>query len=569
MERILIVFIICLCSCVTFKRCTFIKKSVSEDKSIRINSERKEIDEDKILNHSYYVSNNGNDDNTGSSPDQAWKSIAKVNATVLTPGTTVYFKRGNEWREALMIDESGTSDAMITFTAYGTGPMPIINGADIIKKWSKASVNIWSADCPDVITFYGLPYDYMAIINGEMLKQVGVLAAVNGTGKYFIDKSLNPDKIYIYSAVDPNTKNAEVSARKFGICVTDRIYIKLKNLDFRNAAHSGAFFYAKAATSQYAGHSIIDSCNFFRNRISGIIFVDGYSNNRVQNCTSTYNGNGFYSSSDKDWGSDHNTFTHCYSSHNINYTAGVYSDGHGFGIWNSDNNVVEHCESDGDKYGIVIDPNSRHNDIIIRYNYVHDTQERSPGINVGGNTPDGTFHQVYYNLIVNTGAGEDGYAIWIYGASRKGKVHIFNNTIFQDGGTMHNRFGIFASAGNNLEIKNNIVYSAGFYPFAVLYLGSGSSEMSLSNNIYFTPNENRDIFYYAGNTSATIADWQKLTGQEANSLKINPLFGIEGSDFSLQDNSPCINSGVNLGFKYDISGNPIVGLPDIGCYEKK
>ncbi|HPT21336.1 MAG TPA: hypothetical protein PLR88_05265, partial [Bacteroidales bacterium] len=62
---------------------------------------------------------------------------------------------------------------------------------------------------------------------------------------------------------------------------------------------------------------------------------------------------------------------------------------------------------------------------------------------------------------------------------------------------------------------------------------------------------------------------QKLTNSEVNSRKTDPLFVKKGSDYSLRENSPCINAGAHLEYRMDILGNPIVDSPDIGCFEKQ
>lgn len=60
-------------------------------------------------------------------------SLAKPYATIkqlpetLAPGTTVAFRRGTHCNGTLAPKGSGTADAPITFTAYGTGELPVIN----------------------------------------------------------------------------------------------------------------------------------------------------------------------------------------------------------------------------------------------------------------------------------------------------------------------------------------------------------------------------------------------------------------------------------------------------------
>jgi uncharacterized repeat protein (TIGR02059 family) len=513
----------------------------------------------------YYVSNDGNDNNSGLSSGLAWKTVAKVNSFTFLPGDRIFFKRGGEWRESLIIEESGTSSAMITFGAYGTGAKPIFNGADIVTGWSSHGGNIWSANCPAVAAYSGLPYDYVAIMSGTLLSQVGSLAAVDAAGKYFVDTSPAPDKIFLFSTTDPNNKKIEVSSRVFGVGVTDRSYIKLQNLDLRNSSHTGAYFNTNNLSGQFTGHSIVDSCNLYRNRIAGIEFDNGYSYNTVQYCSSTYNGNGFYSWSDQTWGSDNNTFSHCYSAHNIRYTTGIVTDGHGYGIYNSTDNIVEYCETEDDSYGINIDPNGRKNNIVIRYNYVHNTQPGTPGINAGGNVPSGTVHQIYGNLIVNISAGSDAYAIWIIGSPRLGSVYVYNNTIYLDGNVKYSGFALNASTGTNLIIKNNIIYSNASNS-TIMSVNSGAG-FACDNNLFFSPNDVTNIFTLNGINYHTLTSWQSATGNDLNSIYGDPLFVNNTLDRALQSGSPAINRGTDVGLTNDIKGNPLIGLPDIGAYE--
>jgi Right handed beta helix region len=385
-----------------------------------------------------------------------------------------------------------------------------------------------------------------------MFTQVASLSQVKAY-TYFIDKAAS--RIYIYRTVKP--QNVEVSARMFSAVNVNWKGIKFNNIDFRNTCHTGLYFFASG--SQVIGNSLVTNCNFTQNRNVGIMFDNGYSNSRVGNCTSTFNGNGFYSWSDLSYGSDSNTFNHCYSGNNIFYQVGVITDGHGFGIYNSTNNIVEYCESSGDKYGINIDPAGRANSIIIRYNYVHDGQSNTPGISVGGDVPAGTVHHVYYNLVVNTGLGDEGYAIWVHGLNRLGTVYLVNNTIYND--ALHSQYGIFSTTGNNLVMRNNIIFCNAFNAvLAGMLSGSGT----VDNNLYYAPNAASKMFYFADYVNS-FAQWKAVTHQDNNSIYGNPLLN---TDYTLQTGSPAINKGYDFGLKTDMKGNIINGFPDLGCYEK-
>ena len=513
----------------------------------------------------YYVKKTGNDSNTGFTDSQAWKTISKVNSWTFRPGDSILFKRGDEWREGIIVSNSGTTGSFITYSAYGTGNDPIINGSDIMSGWAGYRTNVWKTACASVIDYLGLGYDYVVIIDGNMFSQVATLAEVNTPNTYFVDKTVNPANVYIYSNSDPDTRKAEVSARMFGFYVNNKSFIKLSGLDFRNAAHSGVYFFG-SVNSLISGNSIVDNCNFFRNRINGLQFYDGYCNNLVQNCSSTFNGNGYYSASYTNFGSNGNIFRNCYAGFILRYRVGIITDGHGFGIYNSDDCIVENSEAEHCFYGIIIDPNNKANDFICRYNYVHDTEPDEAGIRVGGDIPAGTIHKVYYNLIVNAGSGTRyPYAIAVGGTTRVGFVHLYNNTIFQDATSEHSGFGIFASVGTNLIIKNNILYSNSDYK-SLLIIGPGSGFLS-DNNCFFAPNLSSNAFTYNNNNYHTLASWINATGQDTHSNYGDPLFINNKSDWALLDRSPAINSGTNIGLTSDYSGNPIVGIPDKGAFE--
>lgn len=96
----------------------------------------------------YYVdATNGNDSYSGTSPESAWKTIFKINNYDFSPGDSILFKRGETWREKLMITNSGTSSNPITYSAYGSGAKPKLLGSterNAESDWLSEGDNIWS-----------------------------------------------------------------------------------------------------------------------------------------------------------------------------------------------------------------------------------------------------------------------------------------------------------------------------------------------------------------------------------------------------------------------------------------
>jgi parallel beta-helix repeat protein len=95
----------------------------------------------------YYVDQTGGDDaKNGLSPVFAWKTIAKVNATSFMPGDSILFKRGEVWRESLVVTSSGTAGNPITYGAYGTGNKPIIQPTTEVSSWTQVgATNVYYA----------------------------------------------------------------------------------------------------------------------------------------------------------------------------------------------------------------------------------------------------------------------------------------------------------------------------------------------------------------------------------------------------------------------------------------
>lgn len=77
----------------------------------------------------YYLSPvTGDDTQCGTSPEEAWQSLARVNATTFQPGDHILLKAGGSWKGTLRPLGSGTTDAPITLGSYGDGPRPVIDG---------------------------------------------------------------------------------------------------------------------------------------------------------------------------------------------------------------------------------------------------------------------------------------------------------------------------------------------------------------------------------------------------------------------------------------------------------
>lgn len=77
----------------------------------------------------YYVdSDNGDDSNSGRSPEKAWASLEKVNSMEFKAGDQLLFKSGTEFFGQLEPKGIGTGEAPIQINRYGEGKNPAIHG---------------------------------------------------------------------------------------------------------------------------------------------------------------------------------------------------------------------------------------------------------------------------------------------------------------------------------------------------------------------------------------------------------------------------------------------------------
>ena len=76
----------------------------------------------------YYVSPNGSDSNSGTSPAGAIRSLSRASGLQLKPGDQLLLERGATHSGKLAVWRSGTQANPITISAYGSGSRPVVTG---------------------------------------------------------------------------------------------------------------------------------------------------------------------------------------------------------------------------------------------------------------------------------------------------------------------------------------------------------------------------------------------------------------------------------------------------------
>lgn len=94
----------------------------------------------------YYVDPSSTSSTANGSINAPWKSISALNAnaSLLLPGDSVFFKKGQTYSGRLSINKSGTATSPIVYTNYGTGELPEFNNSvsDIIYIYNKQYIII-------------------------------------------------------------------------------------------------------------------------------------------------------------------------------------------------------------------------------------------------------------------------------------------------------------------------------------------------------------------------------------------------------------------------------------------
>lgn len=177
----------------------------------------------------YFVANDGDDDNLGTSSGAAWQTLAKVNSWSFLPGDSILLERGDEWYEPLVISWSGTVAEPILVGSYGTGEMPRILGSVRLTAWSHVTGSIWVSDDPATDPSMGAPHDGSAqgsggwpggawfeeldgsVSWGHQEKVIDSAGDFSEFGEPY-DWGWYGDHIYVYSTADPATTWAGVQA---------------------------------------------------------------------------------------------------------------------------------------------------------------------------------------------------------------------------------------------------------------------------------------------------------------------------------------------------------------------
>lgn len=439
----------------------------------------------------------GNDGNSGRSPDDAWRTIGKVNGKTFLPGDHILFKRGETWTGVgLVIQSPGAASAPIVFGAYGSGALPIIDGNDAvaacIQCWNQNWINFEYLECKQAIDYaFDIASAYVNIRNC-VASDCGDDNIAFSTGSHHC---LCQDTVSYNPFRGPGHATRTISC----IEIEDGAYdITLDNVKCYGSVEDGITVFSHAAGTMPRNIVIKNS----------------------------------------------------YSYGNANDALRIWSQGT---LPANPAILVQNCQLSSSVAGsralhilgaTGVTPPSN---VTVEDSILSGSGTTSYRANI-----QGSGHKIRRNAIICVPHG-------CY-LNNVPNLEFYNNTIYCTVvGT------IFAFVGTNnagAKAKNNIIYTSVDNKLIEIIDGAHVG-LDIDYNLYYNPlGPGANRWVWRG-TWYNWTNWKLNSGQDSHSpVPANPLFNAPPGDLTLQEGSPAINAGVNVGLPYCRTA------PDCGAYEK-
>jgi len=510
----------------------------------------------------YYVSNAGNDSNTGLSESQAWKTLEKVQAFDFSSYDTISFRCGDTFFGSFLFGSGKTYMNPLTLNSYGVGKKPVITGLTTVTDWNYLGNNIWES----VNVVSSLPTCNMVVINGVNTAMGRWPNAGDPNDGYAVFQSYTDYSITSSNLTGAiNWTGAEAVIKRNGYALERRIIkshsgstisyetaipVRLsgygfiiqndpKTLDQQNewyyssTTHKIQVFSAQKPTDvkvasveslftleATADNSTIDGIEFTGTNKHAIYRVSPsgskISNVKVLNCTIRFTGRDAIYITGKDFVVENNNIS------DINGT-GIFL--YGVKTVLVKNNTIENVglhigmpESWGANSGIVIEnaPNA-----TVEYNTIRNV--RYDGINGGGiNAYNGI---IRYNVIDNFCLLlNDGGAIY---GSYYSSAKIYNNIITNGKGTVTGTphaqaqaVGIYLdNKVDSCEVYNNTVYNCSLFGMQM----NNNTHVNVHDNTFYNSSSQIRINNFSGSDEpvGNNVSGNLFIAQTANQMAMN------------------------------------------------
>ena len=470
----------------------------------------------------YYVdSNNGDDAHKGTSIEQAWKSLERINTNTFRPGDQLLFKAGSRFTGQLQTQGSGAmvdgKPVLIIIGKYGDGPLPRIDGE-------------------------GAVLDTLLLRNVEFWEISDLEISNLGTNRA-------PWRTGVRVVTDNFGKMRHIHLRN--------LFVHDVNGDLRKQQEGcGIYFESRGRSQSHFDDLLIENCRVVRTDRNGICQRNGTRTRSLRvvirgNLLEDIGGDGV-----KLWGSNGGIIES-----NVIHGGRMRCDDYAAGIWpfDCDDTLIQFNEVSGmkgTKDGQGFDSDYLCRRSLFQYNYSHD--------NDGGFflicTPGNSYSEdavIRYNISQNDGINSA--RVLHFGGGAK-NTRIYNNTIYV--APKQDLPLLLFTDWNGGNASNTFFYNNIFYVDGRVSYDWGKSQ----NNVF----EN-NVFW--GNHHELPADPHVITNQPA---LLKPGSGGNGfgslSGYKLRDASACLPGRIvpdNGG--RDFFGNPVPAdrPPCVGAAQSK
>ena len=503
----------------------------------------------------YFISTEGNDDSSGLSIKEAWKSLSKVNSVVFQAGDKILFESGKTWYGQLKPQGSGAAEAPIQLSSFGGDIRPVINignaeGAGIRltnQSWWEISNMEVTSGAPPVLG----------------IGRQGIVSEVEGDNKHI--EHLVVKNCYIHDIWGQLGGNTEYTG--YNSC---GIFVQLKSR--RGMNH---------IVSSTLDDVLIENNTIERFDKCGIIIL-GCKNKMVVrgNYMNNLGGDGIFTGGCYRGLIEHNVANRtCQRSGYLDLVGGSSWWPHTAAIW------IQDAE-----------------ETVMQYNEVHDTG-RQPG-NGDGEAYDFDFYCKRCIAQYNYSQNNHGFLLIMnrtfeniarYNISENDQTHliqmqcaieernlIYNNIFYIDHGTVDLDFfcgndGLVSKRSLGAIFHNNIFYANGQCFFRTVYASGEVLKRTFDENTKVATGTPQGLFFH----NCYFGPWKNGIPDDPEKLEADPKFVSPGSGgyglqtlqgYQLRSDSPCLNNGLYVSFNggKDFWGNTVDdGSIDIGAFEQK
>ncbi|NJY61819.1 hypothetical protein HC174_03490 [Salinimicrobium sp. CDJ15-81-2] len=521
------------------------------------------ISDNTCPNNTYYVSATGDDKNSGLTPNDAWKTIEKVNNTTIRPGDAVLFEGGKTFDGSLKFDSNDANGGsnVVTVSSYGTG---------------RATISSGTANGIDIYNTAGFKINNLIVSGTPGNKNSGIQFYTDLVGNVKFDFAEIKD-VEVHGFRDHGivfgSWNQSVNNSGFkNVLVENALVHDVMNVGI------GSYGTFSATKSGYSHSNIVvRKCEVFN--ITGDPAI-----------TNKHSGNGIMLSDVQNSTIEHST---AYNSGQLN--ANTSGGPVGIWYWDADNVTIQYNEVYGMKSGTKKDGGGFDLDGgvtngTMQYNYSHDNQGAGYLIGQFGGARPMRNIIVRYNVSENDAATNGGSIYLFNGASPASMkdIFVYNNTLYieekaSNPSTAAIKLLKWETMSENINFNNNILVAENGADLVQVPTGYHANFIG---NLYHTTG-NFSISYKGVNHNS-LASFRS-TQNEIHSgtdvgIQADPLLTAPGnggtigfgnplsnlSAYKLKSNSPAIDAGIIItqDTEKDFYGNTIVTdpVPEVGAH---